>query len=339
MKRPSRHGALMWSGRRQVLAFVGAAALWPRLMAQHGLPPVVFLMALATRASDAASIAAFRDGMRELGHVEGRSYQLIERYAEGDIARAETMLREQTDRSPAVFLAPGPAAARIILRVRRTVPIVAVGLHPQGGQSDLFASLARPGGMVTGVSNIGEQLAAKRVQLLGEAMPRLKRIGVLHTATDPVFRRWGEETEREIRAQGYAAERLGLVSMSSDSLGKSLRDAHIRGVGAIVVVRDFLTSSLYWSIATICRAIGLAVIAEERRYADAGALMSYGASDRVMFRQAAEYVDGILKGAVAADMPVRQPTQFELVINLGAARALGLEIPQTLLLRADEVIP
>ncbi len=324
--------------RRHAMAGIGAALMSPRLMAQQAQLPIVFFMALATPESDAASIAAFRDGMRDLGHVEGRSYQLIERYAAGDIARAQTTLREQTDRLPDVFLAPGPAAARIILRVRQTVPIVTVGLHPQGGQSDLFASLARPGGMVTGVSNIGEQLAAKRVQLLGEAMPGLKRIGVLHNTTDPVFRRWGEETEREARAQGFAAERLGLESTSTDALGKALRGAAARGVGAIVVVRDFLTSSLYRPIAQISRDIGLGVVAEERRYADAGALMSYGASDRALFRQAAGYVDRILKGAVAADMPVQQPTQFELVINLGTARALGLEIARSLLLRADEVI-
>lgn len=333
-----RHGAAIRTDRRHVMAGIGAALLSPRLMAQQTQSPVVFFMALATRESDAASIAAFRDGMRELGHVEGRSYQLIERYAEGDIARAQAMLREQTDRLPDVFLAPGPAAARIILRVRRSVPVVTVGLHPQGGQSDLFISLARPGGMVTGVSNIGEQLAAKRVQLLGEAMPGLRRMGVLHNTTDPVFRRWGEETEREIRAQGFAAERVGLESTSKDALDKALRSASARGVGAIVVVRDFLTSSLYRPIAQICRDIGLGIVAEERRYADAGALMSYGASDRALFRQAAGYVDRILKGAIAADMPVRQPTQFELVINLGTARVLGLEIPQSLLLRADEVI-
>jgi putative ABC transport system substrate-binding protein len=335
MKRPA---AALRADRRHLLAGIGAAMLTPRLMAQPAQPPVVFFMALATRESDAASIAAFRDGMRELGHVEGRSYQLIERYAEGDIPRAETTLREHTDRLPDVFLAPGPAAARIILRVGRTVPIVTVGLHPQGGQSDLFASLARPGGMVTGISNIGEQLAAKRVQLLGEAMPGLKRIGVLHNTTDPIFRRWGEETEHEVRSQGFAAERLGLESTSTQALGKTLRGARARGVRAIVVVRDFLTSALYRSIAQISRDIGLGVVAEERRYADAGALMSYGASDRALFRQAAGYVDRILKGAIAADMPVRQPTQFELVINLATARAMGLEIPQALLLRADKVI-
>ena len=121
------------------------------------------------------------------------------------------MLREQQVAQPvAVFLSPGAAAVRLILRVTKNVPIVSVALHPRGGQTDLFASLARPGGMVTGVSNFGEELAVKRVQLLKEVMPRLKSVGVLHNTTDPVFRRWGEETESEIRKQGLAAMRLGL---------------------------------------------------------------------------------------------------------------------------------
>jgi putative ABC transport system substrate-binding protein len=192
--------------------------------------------------------------------------------------------------------------------------------------------------MVTGVSNFGEELAAKRVQFLKELMPRLKSVGVLHNTTDPVFQRWGEETEREIRAQGLAAVRLGLTSTSLDAMRQTLRDAHSRGVGAVVVVRDFLTSSLYLAIATSSREIGLATIAEERRYPDAGALMSYGANDRALFRSAAGYVDKILKGAHPSDLPVEQPSKFEMVINLKAAQALGLTIPASVLIRADEVI-
>lgn len=308
------------------------------MQAQTAGLPVVYFMALATRDSDAASIAAFRSGMRERGHVEGRSYVLFERYAAGDVPGAESALRAQSASPPAVFLAPGPAAARIILRVHKNVPIVAVGLHPQGGQSDLFASLARPGGMVTGVSNFGEQLAAKRVQLLAEAMPKLRTVGVLHNAVDPVFRRWGEETEGEIRAQGLTAVRLEVHSTAQDALSQTLRQARARGVEAIVVVRDFLTASLYRPIAQLSRELGVAVIAEERRFADAGALMSYGASDHALFAQAAGFVHRILAGAVPAEMPVQLPTRFELVINLRTARALGLTIAQSLLLRADEVL-
>jgi putative ABC transport system substrate-binding protein len=325
--------------RRGALTALSGAIVAPRLLAQASSPPIVFYMALATRASDARSVAAFREGMQGLGHVEGRSYRLVERYAEGNFAAAETMVREQQAAQPvAVFLSPGAAAVRLILRVTRNVPIVSVALHPSGGQTDLFASLARPGGMVTGVSNFGEELAAKRVQFLKELIPRLKRVGVLHNTTDPVFRRWGEETEREIGAQGLAAMRLGLTSTSVEAMQQKLRDARARGVEALVVVRDFLTSSLYRQIARDSLELGLASVAEERRYPEAGALLSYGVSDRDQFRSAANYVDRILKGATPAELPIEQPTRFELVLNMRTARALGLTPPQPLLLLADEVI-
>lgn len=307
--------------------------------AQTTSVPVVCYMALATPQSDASSVAAFRDGMRELGHVEGRSYLLVEAYAFGDMLRAETLLREQLARQPvSVFLTPGAAAVRLILRTTKSVPVVSAGLHPRGGQTDLFASLARPGGMVTGVSNFGEELAAKRVQLLREVLPRLTAVGVLHNTADPVFRQWGEETEAEIRAQGLTAMRLGLSSPSPEAMQRTLRDARRGGVEAVVIVRDFLTSSLYVAIAQSSRDIGLATIAEERRYPDAGALMSYGSSDRDLFRSTASYVDRILKGARPADLPVQQPTRFELVVNAKTAKQLRIALPQSLLLRADEVI-
>jgi putative ABC transport system substrate-binding protein len=325
-------------GRRSVLSGLAGALAVSRLVAQPATVPLVCYMALATRESDARSVAAFREGMRELGHVEGRSYTLVERYAEGDMARAETLLREQLAQGVTVFLTPGAAAVRLVLRNTKAVPIVSVGLHPRGGQTDLFATLARPGGMVTGVSNFGEELAAKRVQLLKEVIPGLASVGVLHNTTDPVFRRWGEETDIEIRAQGLVAMRLGLTSTSIEAMQQTLRDARSRGVGAVVIVRDFLTSALYASIAGTSRDLGLATMAEERRYPEAGALMSYGTSDRDLFRSAAGYVERILKGAKPADLPIAQPTRFELVVNLQTARLLRLTVPRTVLLRADEVI-
>jgi putative ABC transport system substrate-binding protein len=276
--------------------------------------------------------------MHDLGQVEGWSWTLVEHYAEGDLARAEALLRQQLAQGVQVFLTPGAAAARLILRYTQAVPIVSVGLHPRGGQTDLFASLARPGGMVTGVSNFGEELAAKRVQLLKEVMPRLATVGVLHNTTDPVFRQWGDETEAEIRAQGLSAVRLGLTSTSPEAMQRTLRDARVRKVDAVVIVRDFLTSSLHVAISRTSRDLGLATIAEERRYPEAGALMSYGTSDRHLFRTAAAYVDRVLKGARPADLPVEQPTRFELVINLQTAKALGLAVQRAVLLRADEVI-
>ena len=325
-------------GRRRLVTGLAGALGVPRLPAQPSRVPVICYMALATRESDARSVAAFRNGMRDLGYVEGRTYTLAERYAEGDMTRAEWLLREQLAQGVSVFLTPGAAAARLILRLTKAAPIVSVGLHPRGGQTDLFASLAKPGGMVTGVSNFGEELAAKRVQLLKEVMPRLVAVGVLHNTTDPVFRRWGEETETEIRAQGLVAVRLGLTSTSLEAMQQTLQGARSRGVEAVVIVRDFLTSALHVAIARASRDVGLATIAEERRYPDAGALMSYGPSDRDLFRSAAGYVDRILKGAKPAELPVEQPTRFELVVNVKTAKVLGLAVPRAVLLRADEVI-
>jgi putative tryptophan/tyrosine transport system substrate-binding protein len=323
--------------RRGLVTGFAATLAVPRLAAQPAMPVVCYL-ALATRESDARSVAAFREGMRDLGQVEGRSWTLVEHYAQGDLARAEAQLRQQLAQGVQVFLTPGAVAARLILRHTQAVPIVSVGLHPRGGQTDLFASLARPGGMVTGVSNFGEELAAKRVQLLKEVMPRLATVGVLHNTTDPVFRQWGDETDVEIRAQGLSAVRLGLTSTSPEAMQRTLRDARVRKVDAVVIVRDFLTSSLHLAISRTSRELGLATIAEERRYPEAGALMSYGTSDRQLFRTAAAYVDRVLKGARPADLPVEQPTRFELVINLDTAKALGLAVPRAVLLRADEVI-
>ena len=323
-------------GRRPFIAGLAGALLAPRAFARG--PALVCYLALATRQADVGGVAAFREGMRALGHVEGRTYRLAELYADGQYERAEGLLRQQLRAPVDVFLTPGPAAARLVLGITRSVPVVAVGLHPRGGQTDLFASLAQPGGMVTGVSNFGEELAAKRVQLLKEMVPQLKSVGVLHNATDVVFQRWGEETEAELRGQGLVPLRLGLTSPSLDALAQSLRGARAAGAQALVVVRDFLTSTLYQPISQIGRDLKLATMAEERRYPEAGALMSYGISDRDQFGRAAGYVDRILKGARPAALPIEQLTRFELVLNAATARALGLTIPAALRLRADAVI-
>lgn len=191
----------------------GVHARRPRLRAQPQRVPTVCFVSLATPQSDQPSLDAFRAGLLEHGYVEGSTYRLVWIASEGNVARAEAQVREHMARQVDVFLAPGPASARLILRATQSVPIVVTGLHPRGGQTDLFATLAKPGGRVTGVSSFGEELAAKRVELLKEVVPKLAHVGVLHNTADPVFRRWGEETEAAIRAQGLAATRLGLTSL------------------------------------------------------------------------------------------------------------------------------
>lgn len=323
--------------RRAVIgAFAGFAVAAPSA-AQPRVPSVGFV-ALAARESHARDMAALRAGLREIGHVEGQTIAIAERYADGDIALAERQTRDLMQSPPAVFLAAGPAAARTILRVTRSIPIVALGLHPRGGQSDLFESLARPGGMVTGFSNFGEELAARRVQLLKEVMPQLKSVGVLHNAADPVYRHWGEETAAEVKAQGLAALQLPLTSASAEALSGTLRAARSRAVEAVIVVRDFLSVALRREIARSCLEFRLAAIAEDRTFPDSGALMSYGASDVDMFRRSAAYLDKIIRGQVVAELPVQLPTKFELVANLKTAKAIGLAVPESILIRADELV-
>lgn len=328
--------------RRRAFMSVAAGALLAgagRASAQsNGKPAVIIFLALASRQSDERDVDTFRVGMREAGHVEGRTFVLEEIFADGDVVSAERSLRERLRTPVNAFLAPGPGSARVILRATKVVPIVAIGLHPQGGQTDLFASLARPGGMITGLSNFGEELAAKRVELLKEAIPGVKSVGVLHNTTDPVFKRWGEETEAAAHKQGLSAVRLGLTSSSTEALGEILSGARRQGVEAVIVVRDFLTATLIDSITRTALELGLATMSEERRFPLAGGLMSYGPSTPDLFRRAAGYVDKVLKGAKPGELPIELPTKFEMVVNVATARALGLTIPPSILLRADEVI-
>jgi len=163
-------------------------------------------------------------------------------------------------------------------------------------------------------------------------------VGVLHNTSEPAFQRWGEETEVVARSQGLAALRVGLASPSVAAMQHGLRQAHAQGVEAVIVVRDFLTAALHRHVSAICLERGLPIMAEERIYPEAGALMSYGASEREQFRGVATYVHRLLKGASPAGLPIEQVARFELVLNLKTARALGLKPAQSLLLAADEVI-
>jgi putative ABC transport system substrate-binding protein len=203
---------------------------------------------------------------------------------------------------------------------------------------ELFASLARPGGSVTGFASFGEEMSAKRIEFLREAIPGLAAIGVLHNATDPTFDAWGRLTETSARAQGLRAVAVPLASRDLAVLAAQMGALRAEGAGALVVVRDFLTSSLIEEIVAAAMAEGIAVIGDQAAYAAAGALFSYGASQTDLFRRAAGYVVRILRGEKPGELPVQLPTAIEFVVNLRTARALGLSVPHAILARADEVI-
>lgn len=243
------------------------------------------------------------------------------------------MVRKPVD----VFLAPSPVAARTIRRVTQ-IPIVALGLPPAPGDHNLFASLAKPGGTVTGFSHFGEALAAKRIEAIRVVFPSSSMLGILHNVADPIFPNWGGLTDASAREQGFETVRLGIRTSSPSELADLFHSLRERGGKVVIVVRDFLTYTLENEIIRISTALGIALVAEERRLVEAGALMSYGPDIPDVFRRAAGYVDRIIKGEKPADLPIQLPSKFELAINLRTARTLGVEIPPALLASADIVI-
>src|SRR5262245_574626 len=324
--------------RREVL--IGLAALTARTPAwaqSASRPPVVGFVGFASSAVDNQIIQPFRDALRELGRIEGRTIVVEARSSDGDIEKGHALISELAALPVDVFLSPGPAATRAIQR-RTKIPVVAVALPATQSEPDLFASLARPGGTVTGFSAFGEELSAKRIEMLKEVLPNVSAIGVLHNSTDPIFRAWGEQTMEDARKQGIEPVRLALTSPSTAAVADHIRRLREGGGTALIVIRDFLTVTLRDDVCRFGAEANIAVIGEHSEFAKAGALFSYGADIGDLFRRAAGYVDRILKGEKAADLPIQLPTKFELVVNLKTARTLGLATPTSILIRANEVI-
>jgi putative ABC transport system substrate-binding protein len=309
----------------------------PALAAAQRRLPVVGFVGFASPEADRPSVTAFREGMRAQGMVEGQGWQFEHRHADGDALRGAGIIRDFAALPVAVFIVPGPSAARAIRRAT-TIPLVAIGLPPVQSDPDLFVSLARPGGSVTGFASFGEEMSAKRIEFLRETIPALSAIGVMHNAADPTFDAWGRLSEASARAQGLRVLRLPLTQRDPVALAAGLRALRQEGAQALVVVRDFLTSSMIEDITATALAEGIAVIGDQARFAHAGALFSYGANLPDLFRRAAGYVIRILRGEKPGDLPVQLPTAIEFVVNLRTARALGLTVPHPILARADEVI-
>lgn len=324
--------------RRDVLAILAGSSASPRCLAQAGGGiPVVCFLGFASEPADRPLLAALRQGLKERGHVEGQTILVESRHAAGDLNLAVQFIDEMVRRPVNVFVAPGPAAARTIHRATR-IPIVALGLPPVADDQRLFASLAKPGGSVTGFSYFGEALSAKRIEALRELLPRSSMLGILHNIADPVFREWGEQTETAARAQGFETLRLGLGTSTPGEVAEHLRTLRSRGGDAVIVITDFLTVSLKDEIIRTAAELRIAVIAEWRTFVESGALMFYGADIPELFRQAAGYVDRIIRGERVAELPIQLATKFRMSINLRTARTLNIAVPPSLLATADEVL-
>jgi putative ABC transport system substrate-binding protein len=278
---------------------------------------------------------AFLEALRELGHVEGENLVIERRYSEGRDERLPELAAELVRLKVDVIVATGGSPPYAAKRATSTIPVVFTNNGDPVG-SGLVASLARPGGNVTGPSLTSPALLGKRVQLLKEAVPRVSRLAILSNPTSPMHAlsmREAEAVARSVHVQLQTVEAGGPGEIAGAF------SAVLKGSAeGLVVLGHPLFAAERQRIAEFAARNRLPVMAPQREYADAGTLLAYGASLRDSYRRAATYVDKILKGAKPADLPVEQPTKFELVVNLKTAKVLGLTIPQSVLLRADEVI-
>jgi putative ABC transport system substrate-binding protein len=312
-------------------------ALPVHLDAQPG--PKVTQIGLLTPSSPTGSghlVEAFRHGLRELGYVEGNTFVVEARYGDGHSERLPDLARGLVGLKPDVIVTSTDVATAAVKRATRTIPIV-MALSTDPVATGFVASLARPGGNITGLSNISAALSGKRLELLKEAVPGLSRVAFLW---NPDVRgalldyKEAEEVARSMRLELYSLE----VSTAQD-LDRAFSAMTTQRAQAFVVTpANVVMFGRRVEIARFAQSSRLPAMYSAREYVDDGGLMSYGPSVPGMFRRAAVYVDKILKGAKPADLPVEQPTTFDLAINLKTAKGLGLAIPRSLLLRADHVV-
>jgi putative tryptophan/tyrosine transport system substrate-binding protein len=321
--------------RREFITLLGgAAAAWPLPAgAQRAgkLPTIGFLGTDATVWS--LWTAAFAQRLRELGWIEGRTIAIEYRWAEGRSQRAAEIADEFVRLKVDVIVAAGTAVTTV-KQATAVIPIVfPIANDPVG--SGLVASLARPGGNVTGLSNQAIDLASKRLELLREVVPRLRRLAIMVNIGYPAAVL--EMGEVQVAARTLSLEVALLEIRRANDIAPAF-EALKAQADALYIVGDALVNANRTRIITLALGARLPIMFNTRIYVQAGALMSYGPNFLDQFRRTAELVDKILHGAKPADIPVEQPTKFELVLNLTTAKALGLMIPESLLLRADEVI-
>jgi putative ABC transport system substrate-binding protein len=325
--------------RRDVLALLGSgAAAWPftARAQQQTLPAIGFLYPTSLDTED-DRLRAFRRGLRETGHVEGETVTIEYRSADGELDRLPALAADLVRRQVAVIVvAGGHALARTAQAATATIPIVfLIGDDPV--RLGLVASLARPGGNMTGVNFLAVELAAKRLELLRELVPGMARVAVL---VDPANAANAESTLRDVDG---ATRSMGLQPQVLNASTASEIDTAFAAIGrerpdALFVASGPLFTNRRSQLALLAGRHRIPAIYASRQVVQAGGLISYGSSLTDASRQMGEYAGRILKGEKPADLPVVQPTKFELVINLTAARAIGIEVPSTLLARADEVI-
>ena len=322
--------------RRTFLGALASGLLAAPLAAQAQQPAKVYRIGMLERtspATNAANFEAFRRGLRELGYVEGKNLVIEYRSADGRDERFAGLATELVRLNVDLILTRGTPAALAAKNATGTIPVVITGLADPVGQG-IVASLARPGGNITGVSAIVTELYAKRVELLRELLPRASRISALFNMSNPSLPPAWKEIETAARSLGMQPQLLDV--RKPEDLGPAFDGAVRRRTDALVVGLDTLTQASQRLIVDLAAKHRLPAVYASMEFA--GGLVVYGVNYPGHYRRAATFADRIFKGTQPGDLPVERPTKFELIINLKTARAIGLTIPPSLLLRADQVM-
>ena len=308
--------------------------LWGQSHAQPAIPRIGFLSGNSL-SENATRIEAFRGGLRDLSYVEGKNIVIEWRSADGKFDRLPALATELVNLKVDVIVAYGPTPIRIAKNATATIPIV-MGFEADPVGSGFVASLARPGGNITGLSSLAADISGKQLSILKEIVPKLSRVAVLGNSGEQGNAQALKEMERSAAALNLQLQYLDVLIPKD--IETSFQAATEKRAGAVLVLAGPVMSPHRTEIINLAAKNRLPAMYYRSDYVEAGGLMTYSTSFPDLFRRAATYVDKILKGAKPADLPVEQPTKFELVINLKTAKQIGLTIPPNVLARADKVI-
>jgi ABC-type uncharacterized transport system substrate-binding protein len=319
-----------------IVFFLAAALVLTSMGPAHAQPPkAIPRIGVLWESTIAPRAEAFREGLRELGYKEGQDVVIETRTAEGRLGGLSALAAELVQRNVDVILTAGTTTTQAAKRATSTIPVIMTFVSDPV-EAGFVASLARPGGNITGLTNMGRELSGKWLELLKQIAPKASRVGVLMNPTTRPHRILVEEMTGE--AKTLALELQPVDVPNANALEGALATLKKARPDALVVLLPRASADQQKRILEFAAMQRIPAIYHWREFVDAGGLAYYGASIQEMYRRAATYVDKILKGAKPGDLPVEQPTKFELVINLKTAKTLGLTIPPALLLRLDQVI-
>ena len=322
--------------RREFIALLGGAVTWPMVgLAQRARLYKIGVISAGSVSASARANPAFVQALSELGWVEGKNILFEYRYADDRLERLPIFATELVGLNVDIIVAIGTLAPIAAKEATSTIPIIMASAGDPFA-SGLVTNLSRPGGNVTGVSMMSAELGAKRLQMLKELLPNLSRVAVIWNAVNPYATRDFKETVGAAQTLGVEVHSIEVRSPADFANAYEAMTRHRRD--ALIIVNDPLTGSRYKELADFAIKNLLPSISSYREFADAGALISYGADSADMRRRAASFVDRVLRGEKPGDLPIEQPNKFDLVINMKTAKALGLTVPPSLIARADEVI-